>query len=181
MKDIIVFDWETTGLTLHPDADVLKQPRGIEFGAAVLSPLTGEVLEELNLMINPGQSLEAIIVKITGITDAALAAEPAFSEVLPRIRALFERCGTMFAHNLPFDKAILRGELARIGVEDFPWPEKGYCTVGLYRDDWGRNPKMTELYEHVIGKPLAQTHRALDDVRALVEIIQHEKLWKFAR
>jgi hypothetical protein len=35
-----------------------------------------------------------------------------------------------------------------------------------------------ELYEAVIGKPLAQTHRALDDVAALVEIIVKEKLWE---
>jgi len=39
---------------------------------------------------------------------------------------------------------------------------------------------MLELYEAVLGKPLAQTHRALDDVKALVEIIQAEALWEVA-
>jgi DNA polymerase III epsilon subunit-like protein len=29
-----------------------------------------------------------------------------------------------------------------------------------------------------MGKPLAQTHRALDDVLALVEIFQKELLWQ---
>ena len=83
----------------------------------------------------------------------------------------------MVAHNLPFDKAIIRGELARCGIEDFPWPERELCTVGLHRDAWGRNPRLVELYESVMGKPLAQTHRALDDANALVEIIQKEELW----
>jgi hypothetical protein len=31
---------------------------------------------------------------------------------------------------------------------------------------------MTELYEKALGHPLAQTHRALDDVHALVEIVR---------
>jgi DNA polymerase III epsilon subunit-like protein len=83
------------------------------------------------------------------------------------------------AHNLPFDRAIMRGELARHGVTDFPWPEREVCTVGLYKEAWGRNPKLLELYEDVLGRPLAQTHRALDDVKALVEIIQSEELWRF--
>ena len=36
---------------------------------------------------------------------------------------------------------------------------------------------MKELYAAVLGRPLAQTHRALDDVNALLEIVRHEKLY----
>lgn len=174
---ILVYDTETTGLTLHPDAEMRKQPRMIEFGAALLSPQTGEVVDTWNVLINPGEPLPAIITKITGITDADLVGASPFAAVLPAMRMMFERATCVMAHNLPFDRAILRGELARLDVFDFPWPSQEICTVGLYKDHWGRNPKMTELYEFVLDKPLAQTHRALDDVMALVEIIQKEKLW----
>jgi DNA polymerase III epsilon subunit-like protein len=175
---IIVFDTETTGLTLHPQAEVRKQPRMIEFGAALLDPKTGEMRDTMNILINPQEPLSPEIVKITGITDADLKDAYPFSTALPAIRLMFTQATCVVAHNLPFDRAILRGELARLDVLDFPWPKKELCTVGLHKDDWGRNPKLTELYEATLGKPLAQTHRALDDVMALVEIIQKAELWR---
>jgi DNA polymerase-3 subunit epsilon len=179
-EHILIFDTETTGLTLHPDAEMTKQPRMIEFGGVLMSRKDGAVLEEVSIMINPGVKLEAIITKITGITDADLADAPPFGVVLPQLRRVFAEADCVMAHNLPFDRAILKGELARLHVLDFPWPKYGVCTVGLYREHWGRNPKLTELYEAVMGKPLAQTHRALDDVNAMVEIIQKEQLWRLA-
>lgn len=173
---IIVYDTETTGLTLHPNAEITKQPKMIEFGA-VLMDRDGTIVEEASIMVNPGEQITDEITKITGITNDDLKGAPSFAEVLPQIRRIFEQATTVMAHNLPFDKAILRGELARIDCFDFPWPERELCTVGLYKDGWGRNPRLIELYESVMGKPLAQTHRALDDVKALVEIIQAEELW----
>jgi len=175
---IIVFDTETTGLTLHPQAEVRKQPRMIEFGAALLDLKTGEVRDTLNILINPQEPLTPEIVKITGITDDELKDAYPFSTALPAIRLMFSQANCVMAHNLPFDRAILRGELARLNELEFPWPEREICTVGLHKDDWGRNPKLTELYEATMGKPLAQTHRALDDVMALVEIIQKAELWR---
>lgn len=173
---IIVFDTETTGLTLHPDAPVSKQPRMIEFGAALIDRM-GQVVETASIMVNPGEPLTPEITKITGITDADLVDAPSFKEALPQMRRIFEQATTVMAHNLPFDKAILKGELSRIDCYDFPWPKIEFCTVGLYKAAWGRNPRLIELYESVMGKPLAQTHRALDDVMALVDIIQKEELW----
>jgi len=175
---LLVFDWETTGLNLHPDADVRKQPHAIEFGGALISCADGSVTEELTLLINPGIELEPIITKITGITDAMLRNEPLFPACVPRLSAFFGKAEAMLSHNLPFDKAILLGELARHQVQAFPLPRGELCSVGLYREQWGRNPKLLELYEAVMGKPLAQTHRAMDDVNALVEIVQHEELWR---
>lgn len=175
---ILVFDTETTGLTLHPQAEVRKQPRMIEFGAALLDPHTGELRDTMNILINPQEPLSPEIVKITGITDADLKDAYPFSTALAAIRLMFTQATCVVAHNLPFDRAILRGELARLDVLDFPWPKKELCTVGLHKDDWGRNPKLTELYQATLGKPLAQTHRALDDVMALVDIIQKAELWR---
>lgn len=173
----LVFDWETTGLTLHPDAPPEKQPRAIEFGGLLIDG-DGQELEAVDIMINPGDlPLPPEIVKITGITDADLQDAPPFAQVLPQIARMFSQAQLCIAHNLPFDRSILRLELARAGVTDFPWPQHELCTVGLYRDHWGRNPRLVELYEAVMGRPLAQTHRALDDVRALAEIVVKERLW----
>jgi DNA polymerase III epsilon subunit-like protein len=175
---LLAFDTETTGLTLHPDAAVDKQPKMIEFGGVLVSLRDGSIVEEIEILVNPGEPLEAIITKITGLTDDDLKDAAPFKDVLPQIARVFAAADVCVAHNLPFDKAIVHGELARNGITEFPWPRREACTVGLYREAWGRNPKLLELYESVMGKPLAQTHRALDDVLAMVEIIQKEELWR---
>lgn len=174
---IIVLDFETTGLTLHPDAPAHKQPKAIEVGAMKLDPATGVVVAELSQLINPGEQISAEITKITGITNEQLVGQPTFVEFLPQLREFFEGGTCLMAHNLPFDSSILRYELQRLGVTDFPWPEKSLCTVGAYKDAWGRNPRLIELYPAVTGKPFVQEHRALDDVAHLVEIIQKDELW----
>lgn len=178
---ILVFDTETTGLTLHPDADYRKQPRMIEFGGVLLGA-RGAVEAELSVLVNPGEPLTPEITKITGITDADLADALPFAEVLPQLRLMFNGATAVVAHNLPFDRAIVQGELRRLNPElatTLRWPAREMCTVGLYAPDWGRNPRLVELYEATMGKPLRQTHRALEDVQALVEIIQQEQLWRF--
>lgn len=175
---ILVLDTETTGLPLHPEAPLEKQPKIIEFGCALLDPKSGNIIDELNVLINPQEPLEAIITKITGLTDDQLRDAKPFGGVVDQLRPFFGRAGIVVAHNLPFDRTMMRNELARSGISDFPWPPIEVCTVGLFKEIWGRNPKLTELYEYLLCKPLAQTHRALDDVHALVEIIQHDRLWE---
>lgn len=172
------FDWETTGLTLHPDAPLRKQPFSIEFGGALLSLRTGKVVDTMNVVINPGFEVEPIITKITGHTNEFLAAHRPFIAEWPEIRKFFDRATAMFAHNLPFDKMILSLELMRNGVTDFEFPARPTCTVGLYREQYGRNPKLSELYEDKTGKPANQKHQALADVMLMVEIVQKEELWQ---
>lgn len=176
---IIVFDTETTGLPLHPDAPLEKQPKIIELGAALLGP-DGQVVDTFQQLLHPGEDITDEITKITGIKNEDLVGQPKFVDVLPQLREFFGRAFAVFAHNLPFDRTLLRFDLRRAQCEDFPWPSAEYCTIGLHRSIWGRNMKMTELYEHALGKPLPQTHRALDDVQALVEIIQALELHAMA-
>ncbi len=176
---IVVFDTETTGLPLHHNAPLDKQPKIIELGAALLNE-EGVVVDTFQQLIHPRESVTEEITKITGITNEMLVQQPNFEEVLPRLKEFFGRAFAVFAHNLPFDRSLLRFDLKRVGCEDFPWPEGEYCTVGLHRAQWGRNPKLIELYEFAMKKPLPQTHRALDDVMALVEIVQTLELHKMA-
>ena len=179
MNHIIVFDTETTGLPLHAKAPLSKQPKIIELGAVLLSRETGETVEEFSQLIYPGEEVSAEITKITGITNEQLDGQPTFADVLPDLWGFFKRADTVFCHNTSFDKKLLQLELARRGplVPPFPWPEREFCTVELYQREWGKRPKLLELYEKVMGKPLYQTHRAVEDCRALVEIIQKEQLW----
>ena len=182
MKKTAVFDTETTGVPIHPKARMDAQPAILEFGCALVDE-EGNILKEINLLINPGvipsnlpkrSNLidKAKIFKITGIDTDDLKDCPTFSEVLDQIRPFFEEADQLIAHNLPFDKTLMELDLKRAGIEsiEWPWPKIQICTVQEHVEEFGRFKKLTELYEHYTGTPLAQTHRALDDVHALIEV-----------
>lgn len=171
----IVWDTETTGLTLPSEAALETQPKIIELALAVLS--RNAVTSRHVWLINPGEEITPEITKITGITNDDLRGKPSFAEVFPEVLEVFHGAHGMCSHNLPFDRTMLVNELRRIGKEyAFPYPPNQLCSVQAYHHLAGRNLKLTELYERVLGKPLAQTHRAMDDVNALVEILIHDKV-----
>lgn len=177
MKALII-DFETTGLTLHPDAKPELQPRAIEF-AGVLMDLSGEITDSDSFLINPQQEVSAEITKITSITNEMLATAEPFPRYLDRLRQLFAAANVLVAHNLPFDRAIMAHELKLLEVDAWPWPAHNICTVQLYEPIWGRRPRLIELYETIMEKKYEQTHRALDDVTALAEIVRKEMLLDF--
>lgn len=164
----LLFDTETTGLPFHDEAKDAVQPHIIEWGG-VLANKRGVVIDELNLLINPGMKLPEKITKITGLTDEDLVEAPSFAEVADQIMSFFARASAMIAHNLPFDAYLITLEVQRAGLL-WPWPKYATCTVQEHAEEWGYRPKLTELYKYYFDTPLAQSHRALDDVKALLKI-----------
>lgn len=166
---IILLDFETTGLILPSSSDLVLQPKIIEIGAIKVSD-KGSVVAELGELINPRQEISAEITKITGIKPEQLKGKRTIEEVIPELADFFLGAHTLVAHNVAFDRDVLYFELLRTGWERrFPFPPNQVCTVDSTMHIKGRRMKLTELYEHTQGKPLAQTHRAVDDVRALWE------------
>ncbi len=170
-----VFDFETTGLLLPSTVDVSKQPRAIELAVALVRG--NAIIATHEWRFNPQQPLPAIITKITGLTDADLYDQPPFSQTLTEIVSVFKKAAVGIAHNAPFDVGILTHELTRAKCSTFPMPPRICCTVQEYFHQFGYRPKMTELYERILKRPLAQKHRALDDVRALVELLIHDNFF----
>ena len=166
---IILLDFETTGLILPSSSDLVLQPKIIEIGAIKVSD-KGSVVAELGELIDPRQEISAEITKITGIKPEELKGKRTIEEVIPELADFFLGAHTLVAHNVAFDRDVLYFELLRTGWERrFPFPPNQVCTVDSTMHIKGRRMKLTELYEHTPGKPLAQTHRAVDDVRALWE------------
>lgn len=172
----IIFDTETTGLLLPSSAPLEKQPRIIELGAILVSTETG-IVGELTQLINPEMEISAEITKITGITNEDLVGKPTFKEYLPTLRAFFDGADMLICHNAPFDSGMLRNDLKRAGCDDFPWPAETICTAQEYTPVVGKRPRLLQLYEIIMGKPLAQTHRALDDAMAVYEILDKDKFF----
>lgn len=179
-RELLIWDTETTGLPKHPDAALEKQPHIIELGGTVLSCADGKELRKVHWLLKPGIPIPPDSSRVHGLTDADVANAPPFLDAWPEIRAEFEAIDACVAHNSPFDEFMVACELRRIGCKDFKWPENRLCTVGIYRADFGYDPKLLDLYKMVMGETVAQKHRADDDVALLTAIVLKEKLWQIA-
>ena len=169
---MIVFDLETTGLPKAEGADLDLQPRITEFGAVKLDDDLNE-MGVLEFMCNPGIPLDPQIIKITGITDEELASKKPFVAMLDEVCDFFLGERTLVAHNLPFDRTVLKFELERLGkVTSFPWPPNQICTVEVGETVWNKKRKLGDIYFEVTGKEHKGAHRSIADVRALIEVVK---------
>jgi DNA polymerase III epsilon subunit-like protein len=172
---MIVFDLETTGLPKAEGSDLDMQPRIIEFGAIKVD----DNLEELNRLeffCNPGHELDPQITKITNITDEMLKDKKPFIAHYKDLCEFFIGQREIVAHNLPFDRKVLRFELERLDkVTKFPWPMEHICTVEVGQSVWGKMRKLGDIYEELFGKKIEGAHRSLNDVEATIEIIKWYK------
>lgn len=164
-----VFDTETTGLTSHFNSELEEQPRIIEFGGILTDG--EEIIDQLEFVCDPGIAIEEIITKITGLTNEDLSNELPFSTYLDKVKAFFAPAKVVIAHNLSFDRDLLKYDLQRCGKElaDVNFPPLLICTVEQTMHQFGRRMKLSELYEQFCG-PYVQKHRALDDVLLLNQI-----------
>lgn len=170
---MIVLDTETTALTAATHAPLTMQPHIIEFAAVRLDDTTLERGDVMHFLCKPPVSVPKEMKKINGMTDDLLANEKPFAFYYPAVCEFFLGTRVMVAHNLAFDSDVLSSELRRMGkLIQFPWPVEHVCTVERTQDIIGKYLKLSDLYRHATGRDAAQTHRALDDVNLLVEIVQ---------
>ncbi|MEZ5115512.1 MAG: DEDD exonuclease domain-containing protein [Candidatus Nanopelagicales bacterium] len=158
----VVVDLETTGGS-PADAGIT------EVGAVKVR--AGEVLGEMQTLVDPGSPVPPFVAALTGITDAMLVGAPRVPAVLPAFLE-FARGSVLVAHNAPYDIGFLKGACARTGTA---WP--GFAVVDtarlarqvLHRDEVP-NCKLATLAAHVHAST-RPTHRALDDARATVDVL----------
>lgn len=107
IPDFIAIDLETTGL--NPKVD-----RIIEIGA--IKFVKGKTVDTFVSFVNPGKPIPPNISELTGITDEAVAAAPAFSEIMD---GLLEFIGHLYlcGHQVEFDYNFLNAEIKRAGGE----------------------------------------------------------------
>ncbi|CAB4170186.1 DnaQ DNA polymerase III, epsilon subunit and related 3'-5' exonucleases [uncultured Caudovirales phage] len=158
---MIFFDVETTGLITNEALPLEMQPRIIEI-AALKTDDDGNELETFSCRINPGVKLEAIITKITGLTDNDLTDAIKFPAVFNDLAGFFRGETTMLAHNARFDLMMLVFELQRI---DAQWKFPFCSNIIDTKQFWERS--LEKWAKSFFGEKFTQTHRALDDVMLL--------------
>lgn len=172
---VAIFDTETTGLLQHSLVPLHNQPHIIELGLILWDPDDDRSEVEASWLFNPEVQLEPKITKITGLTNEDLVGKPTFAECANKIASMFAQADVGVAHNVEFDVGMMNNDLTRCAFPKFPWPDLMRCTVREYEPLFGYRPTLSRLYFHVFGHALAQTHRALDDCRALLKILKRDR------
>ena len=165
--EFIVLDTETTGFDARSDAL-------IEVAAALV--LGSEVIDTFQTFVNPGRPIPAHITEITNISDAQVADAPFADEVM---RDLIAFCGgrQVIAHNASFDQAFI-GENCKRTEPDSGRGEPPLLSEDLWIDtlELARIalPLLREYNLETLSMVFApssrSTHRAIDDVLALVKV-----------
>lgn len=159
LQSFVVLDTETTGL--DP-----QENRIIEFAAHRV--VSGEIVESMSVLINPGTSIPGRITKITGIKTSDVEDEPVFDDLASEIYAFIGQ-DVVVGHNVRFDINFLSAEFQRVGV-DFSC--EYVDTVSLARKAFPglENYKLNTLIQELDLMDHEQDHRALSDVDATLKL-----------
>ena len=154
MNTYIAIDLETTGLS--PKLDKI-----LEIGA--LKVIDGNIIDRLQMFVDPGRQIPERITELTGITQDMLADAVSQEEA---IRRTVEFCGDapLLGHNILFDYSFLKQAAVNVKL---PFDHKGIDTLKISRKFLAEVPSrklecLCEHYQIVTG----QHHRAIDDAWA---------------
>lgn len=169
-KRIVFLDTETTGIDFRRD-------RIIELAAFSACAVEEgyRIEDEMDDLIRlpQGRNLPAEIVRLTGITDAMLQnTGVADVEACERFAALLETPGSLLvAYNAQFDLCFLYYFLHHFGRESVLRNVRLLDAMTVYKD---RRPYPHRLANAVEAYALKtqNTHRAIDDARATMELLQ---------
>jgi len=146
-----VIDVETTG--------VGNKDRIVEIAIVVLDEQLN-IIDEYDTLVDPMRDVGPV--NIHGISPSMLANAPTFDEVAAAVR---ERVHgrVIVAHNLPFDRRIVKNEYARLHADLIPGT--GICTLK------GTGERLSLACDRY-GIDLISHHRALADARATAQLLQ---------
>ena len=168
VKDYVVFDLETTGLS--PDKDTI-----IEIGA--LKVIQGKVADRFSEFINPYQKLTQQISELTGITDDMLAGARNLQAVVGDFVDFCEDY-VVVGHNLGFDYRFTKMAAEKYHL---PFEHEGIDTLKIAktvhkicrREVWAHCVNITVLstVPHIV---LTMMHwRRLNCIRRWPIILKH--------
>lgn len=183
IRPFIVFDTETTGVDRKKDRIVqlafeLYEADGLK--------------KQWKSLVNPEMSIPVEATKAHGITDEIIAIGcrrchltaiehphdtcqdwapiPTFAQIAKPIAKGFSSCDFGGKNIRHFDLPLLANEMKRVGVD---WSYTGAMVIDIERlEQIGEPRTLSHLYEKHVGKPLADAHDAMIDVRASAEILR---------
>ena len=191
---LMIFDTETTGIpSFRIPSDDPTQPHLVELAMGEFTVPDLTPIWTYSRLVKPdGWTIPDEVAAIHGITTAiALADGEPLREVVSQWWKLASKCRYHLAFNANFDKRIMRIACLRCGasrdhIENMESKRIlldpiGICTsicqipptermnaAGFRKP---KTPKLSEAYQIIVGKPMADAHQALGDITATREIV----------
>lgn len=166
---IIVFDTETTGIAHKTDEIIELAMTRLVLGET--GPEEDDSFDHF-IRLSPGRTLPEQIVKLTGITQETLDREGhSKEETAKRLMAMLDcEKPLLVAYNAQFDLCFIFYFLSRYGDASVLKRVKMLDAMTVYKD---RRPFPHKLQNAVDAYALQtqNTHRAIDDARATVELL----------
>jgi len=167
--DSIVFlDTETSGLDYKSDEI-------IELAAVKMLPgcVQGDEMDDF-IKLSPGRRLDAKITQLTGITDEMLLTQGVEkSEACERFVGMLDTARPLLiAYNAQFDMNFLYWFLHRHGRSEILKKITMLDALTIYKDRRDYPHKIADaIIAYGLEDKVQNSHRAIDDTRALVEVL----------
>ena len=160
-KPLIVFDLETTGISISND-------RIVEIACIKVFP---DGKEEVRTdRVNPGMPIPPEVTAIHGITNADVADKPKFEELARELAVFMQGCDFAGFNSNKFDFPLLVEEFLRAGVDFDVENRKFIDAQRIFHMMEPRN--LSAAYRFYCDQTLVNAHSAVADTRATWEIIQ---------
>ncbi|MBK1681383.1 3'-5' exonuclease family protein [Rhodocyclus tenuis] len=153
-RPLAFVDLETTGSTASVD----------RITEIAIVTLVDGVSQSWSQLVNPQRRIPEFITRLTGISDAMVAAAPSFAEIAAEVCQRLDGC-VFVAHNARFDYGFLKSELRRVGID---FRAAVLCTVKLSRRLYPQSARHnldSVIERHGIVR--RERHRALGDALAI--------------
>lgn len=182
MSTILFFDTETTGIVnFKLPSDHPSQPNLVQL-AAELHDAEKNIRGSINLIIKPeGWEIPVEASNVHGITtEHAHKYGVRLFDALAMFESLVGVADLVVAHNINFDKTVIRAANARKNVVSSLGAKPDYCTMqaatnivkipGKYGFKW---PQLAEAHRYFTGEDFDGAHDALVDVKACARVFYY--------
>jgi len=159
-NDIVVFDFETTGLNVD-DSYIL------ELGAVKIH--NGKLTETFSALVKPPVKIPPEITELTHITEEMVANAPTYELVLADFYKFTRGC-ILSAYNIEFDAKFL-DKYGRSILFNFDNEQIDTLVLARQKIKGLPNYKLKTVVTH-LGISLESAHRALDDAVATAKVFQ---------
>lgn len=160
-RNIIWWDSETTGTDVENDRICQIACTKIKIDG------TRETKETL---INPEIPIPKEATEVHGITDEMVKDAPTFKQLAVSMRSWFDGCDLGTYNGNSFDNVLISAEFVRAGLDPINWSPALWDALVLYRTLFPNT--LGEVYKRLTGKELINSHSALADTTATLEIAE---------
>jgi DNA polymerase-3 subunit alpha (Gram-positive type) len=153
-----VFDLETTGF--KAGVDKITE-------IAVAKVKNGEIIDEFTTFVNPERPIPKQVQELTHITESMVESAPKIDEILPQFME-FVKGSILVAHNASFDLGFI-SHFAK--DQNLKFDNMAIDTLTISRELYEsyENHKLGTIANNM-GISLEGAHRAINDVRATVQV-----------